>query len=138
MFLAFVAAMGNVGLEDVAVAGFEFFQDCGFVDDAGAAVVGECAEKNGILAVFGIHGAELGKVFAEQGVGLCFGKLDASAIRLARLDLMTVADIGPVLRFVECLEFLDYQNCPLKERQFHDTSFCGESRRSDRDGHYRH
>lgn len=38
--------MGNVGLEDVAVAGFELFQDGGFVDDAGAAVVGECAEKN--------------------------------------------------------------------------------------------
>ena len=43
---AFVAAMGNVGLEDVAVAGFELFQYGGFVDDAGAAVVGECAEKN--------------------------------------------------------------------------------------------
>ena len=46
MFLAFVAAMGNVGFEDVAVAGFEFLQDGGFVDDAGAAVVCECAEKN--------------------------------------------------------------------------------------------
>lgn len=51
--------MSNVGLEDVAVSGFEFFQDGGFVDDAGAAVVGECAEKNGVLAVLGIHGAEL-------------------------------------------------------------------------------
>ena len=46
MFLAFVVAMGNVGLEDVAVAGFELFQDGGFVDDAGTAVIGECAEKN--------------------------------------------------------------------------------------------
>ena len=64
MFLAFVATVGNVGLEDVAVAGFEFFQGGAFVDDAGAAVVGECAEKNGVPAVFGIHGAELGKVFA--------------------------------------------------------------------------
>ena len=52
----FVAAVGCVGLEDVAVAGFELFQDGGFVDDAGAAVVGECAEKDGILAVFGIIG----------------------------------------------------------------------------------
>lgn len=137
MFLAFVAAMGNVGLEDVAVAGFKLFQDGGFVDDAGTAVVGECAEKNGVLAVLGVHGAELGEVFAEQGVSLCLGELDTSAIRLARLDLMTVADVGPVLRFMECLEFLDYQNCPLKERQLHDTSLCGESRRSDRDGHYR-
>lgn len=50
MLLAFVAAMGNIGLEDVAVAGFQLFQDGGFVDDAGTAVVGECAEKNGVLA----------------------------------------------------------------------------------------
>ena len=136
--LAFVAAMGNVGFEDVAVAGFEFLQDGGFVDDAGAAVVCECAEKNGVLAVSGIHGAELGEVFAEESVCLFLGELNTSAIWFTRLDLMTVADIGPVLRLVECLEFLDYQNCPLKERQLHDTSLCGESRRSDRDGHYRH
>lgn len=46
MFLAFVATMRNVGFEYVAVAGFEFFQDGAFVDDAGTTVVGECAEKN--------------------------------------------------------------------------------------------
>lgn len=138
MFLAFVATVRNIGLENVAVAGSELFQDCGFVDYAGTAVVSECAEKNGVLAVLGIHSAELGEVFTEEGICLCLGKLDASAVRFSRLDLMTVADIGPMLRLVECLEFLDYQNCPLKERQFHDTSLCGESRRSDRDGHYRH
>lgn len=65
MFLAFVAAVGNVGLEDVAVAGFKLFQDCGFVDYAWTAVVGECAEKNGVPAVLGIHGAELGEVLTE-------------------------------------------------------------------------
>ena len=64
MFLAFVTAVRNVGLEDVAVAGFELFQDGRFVDDTGAAVVGECAEKNGVFAIFGIHGAELAEVFA--------------------------------------------------------------------------
>ena len=138
MFLAFVAAMGNVGFEDVAVAGFEFLQDGGFVDDAGTAVVGECAEKNRVFAVSGIHGAELGEVLAEQCVRLFLGELDASAIWLARLNLMSVANVGPVLWLVERLEFLDYQNCPLKERQLHNTSFSGESRRSDRDGHYRH
>ena len=138
MFLAFVAAMGNVGFEDVAVAGFELFQDAAFVDDTGTAVVGECAEKNGVLAVSGIHGAELGEIFTEQGIRLFLGELDASAIWLTRLDLMSVANVGPVLWFMQRLEFLDYQNCPLKERQFHDTSFGGESRRSDRDGHYRH
>ena len=138
MFLAFVAAVGNVGLEDVAVAGFQFFQDGGFIDDAGTAVVGECAEKNGVLAVFGIHGTELGEVFTEEGVSLFLCELDASAIWLARLNLMSVANVGPVLWLVERLEFLDYQNCPLKERQLHNTSFSGESWRGDRYGHYRH
>lgn len=41
MELSFVAAMGGVGFEDVAVAGFQLFQDTAFVDDTGAAVVGE-------------------------------------------------------------------------------------------------
>lgn len=92
--------MGNVGLEDVAVAGFQFFQDGGFVDDAGTTVIGECAEKNGVLAVSGIHGAELGEVSTEEGVSLFLCELDASAIWFTRLDLMSVADIWPMLRFV--------------------------------------
>ena len=41
MELAFVAAVRNVGFEDVAIAGFELFQDTAFVDDTGAAVVGK-------------------------------------------------------------------------------------------------
>lgn len=40
MEFAFIAAVGGVGLEDVAVAGFKFFEDAGLVDDSGAAVVG--------------------------------------------------------------------------------------------------
>ena len=64
MPFASVTAVGGVGLEDVAIAGFQLFEDAGFVDDTGAAVVGECAEKVGILTVFGIHGAELTEVFA--------------------------------------------------------------------------
>lgn len=40
MPFAFVAAVGGVGLEDVAVAGFQLFEDGGFVDDTGATVVG--------------------------------------------------------------------------------------------------
>lgn len=135
---AFVAAVGGVGFEDVAVAGFQFFQDAAFVDYAGSAVVGECAEKDGVLAVLRVEGAELGEVFAEQCVCLCLGELYASAVWFAWLDLMTVAYIGPMLRFMESLKFLDYQNCPLKERQLHNTSLCGEGRRSDREGHYRH
>ena len=41
MEFALITAMGGVGFEDVAVAGFEFLQDTAFVDNAGAAVVGE-------------------------------------------------------------------------------------------------
>jgi len=37
---AFVAAMGNIGLEYIAVAGFQFFQDATFVHHSGAAIVG--------------------------------------------------------------------------------------------------
>lgn len=46
MPLALVAAVGGVGLEDVAVAALQLFQDCGLVDYTGTAVVGECAKKN--------------------------------------------------------------------------------------------
>ena len=41
MELAFIAAVGGIGFEDVAVAGFEFLQDTALVDDTGAAVVSE-------------------------------------------------------------------------------------------------
>lgn len=40
----FVAAVGGVGFEDVAVAGFKFLQDAAFVNDTGAAVVGEARQ----------------------------------------------------------------------------------------------
>ena len=54
MPLAFVAAMGGIGFEDVAVAVFQLFQDGGLVDYTGPAVVGECAEKNGVFAILGV------------------------------------------------------------------------------------
>lgn len=41
MSFAFVTAVGGVGFEDVAVAGFQLFQNAAFVDDTGAAVIGE-------------------------------------------------------------------------------------------------
>lgn len=65
MWFAFVTAVGSVGFEDVAVAAFQLFQDGGLVDYTGTAVVGECAEKNGIFTVLGIEGAELSEVFSE-------------------------------------------------------------------------
>ena len=46
MPLAFVATMRCIGLEDVAVATFQLFQDGGLVDYSGPTVIGECSEKN--------------------------------------------------------------------------------------------
>ena len=51
MPFAFVSAVRSVGFENVAVSGFQFFQDAGFIHDTGSAVIGECAEKNRVLAV---------------------------------------------------------------------------------------
>lgn len=64
MELAFIAAMGGVGFEDVAVAGFEFLQDGTFVYDTGAAVVGEARQQDRIFTVLGIQGAELAEIFS--------------------------------------------------------------------------
>lgn len=119
MPFAFVAAVGDVGLEDVAVATLQFLQDCGLVDDTGTAVISECAEKNRVFTVLGVECAELPEVFTEQSVSLCLGELTASAVWFARLDLMTVAYIGPVFWLVERLKLLDYQDRPFKERQLH-------------------
>lgn len=41
MEFSFIAAVGGVGFEDVAVAGFEFLQNGAFVDHTGAAIIGE-------------------------------------------------------------------------------------------------
>lgn len=55
MELAFVAAVGGVGVEDVAVAGAKLFVDGGLLDGAGADVVAEDAEEEGV------GGAETGE-----------------------------------------------------------------------------
>lgn len=41
MPFTFIATVGGVGFENVAVTGFQFFQDTAFVDDTGTTVVGE-------------------------------------------------------------------------------------------------
>ena len=39
MEFAFIAAMGGIGLEDVAVAGFQLFEDAGFIHRSGPNIV---------------------------------------------------------------------------------------------------
>ena len=114
MRFAFVAAVGGVELEDVAVATFQLFQDRGFVDDTGTEVVGECAEEDRVFAVLGVEGAEFGEVFSEQCVGLRIGELTASAVGFVWQDLMTVSYIRPVAGLMERFKLFDYQDCPLK------------------------
>ena len=134
---AFIAAVGSVGFENIAVSCFQFFQDTGLVYNSGSAVIGECAEKNRVLAVIFIKRYEFCKIFSEKRIGLCLGKLNTTSVWLTRLNLMPVADIRPVLWVVHSLKFLDDENGTLKERQLHYRPFGGESRRSDRYGHYR-
>lgn len=70
--LAFITAVGGVRLEDVTVSRFQLFEDTALVDHSGAAVIGECAEKNRVTAISGIHGAKFAEVSAQQRVGLRF------------------------------------------------------------------
>ena len=116
MSFPLVVAVGGVGFEDVAVAGFEKAEDAGFVDYSGSAVVSEGGEEVFVFAVFLIHRAEFGIVFAEECVGLGFGQLDPSAIGFAGLDLVTISNVWPMFRFMKCFKLFDYQNCTLKER----------------------
>ena len=46
MELAFVAAVGGIGFEDVAVTGFQIFQDTALVHHTGTAVIGETAQQD--------------------------------------------------------------------------------------------
>ena len=46
-------------MEDVAVAGFQLYQDGAFVNDAGTTVAGKRAEDNEVFAISGIHDQNL-------------------------------------------------------------------------------
>ena len=93
MKLTFVAAVGGVGLEDVAVAGFQFFQHGGFLDYAGSAVVGEASEKKAVLAVLGVEGTEFSQVFPQKCVSLFLGELHTSTVWFSRLNLVPIANV---------------------------------------------
>ena len=98
MSFAFVVAVGGVGFEDVAVAGFEETEDAGFVDYSGTAVVCEGGEEVFVFAVLLVQGAEFGVVFTEKCIGLDFGQLDPSAIGFAGLDLVTISNVRLIVQ----------------------------------------
>lgn len=93
MPFATVVAVGSVGVEDVAVTGFEEAEDAGFVDYTGATVVCEGGEEVFVFAVFLVEGAEFGVVFTEKCIGLGFCQLATTAIGFSGLDLMTVTNV---------------------------------------------
>ena len=85
MWFAFVAAVGGVGFEDVAVATFQLFQDCGFVDYAGTAVVGGDGQRP--VVVEGVEVLEVAACGArgEHGIApFVDQRVDLQAVDLAR------------------------------------------------------
>lgn len=120
MWTAFVAAVGGVGGGDVAVAGANLLVESGFVDDAGAAVVGEGGADDAVAAHVAVISAELVEVLAEEGVGLDFGQLNAAAVWVGGLDLVTISNVGPVAGMVHRLEVIYQQDGAVIEREAHE------------------
>lgn len=81
--LAFVVAVGGVGFDDVAVAGFEHFIDAGLVYGTRADVVGQCSEEDAILAQVTVEGAEFPEIFAEKCIGFALTHLVATEVFFA-------------------------------------------------------
>ena len=50
--LAFVMAVGGIGLEDVAVAAFQLFQNAAFIDGSGANVISESRKNIFVTSIF--------------------------------------------------------------------------------------
>ena len=65
MPLSFVATVGGVGLEDVAVATLQFFVECGSVDCTGTDVVGKGCGQYRIFPEMGVHGAKFSEIFSQ-------------------------------------------------------------------------
>ena len=120
MGFAFVAAVCCVGGGDVAVAGLQFLVETGFVYDAGPAVVGEGGTYDAVAAHVAVVGAELVEVFAEKCVGLGLGQLNAAAVWVGGLDLVTISNVWPVPGVVHRLEVLYQENGAVVERKVHE------------------
>lgn len=82
--LASVAAVGGVGAEDVAVAGFEHFIDAGFVNGTGSYVVGQCSEEDAIFPHVAVDRTELQEVFAKKCIGFTLAHFVTTEILLSR------------------------------------------------------
>lgn len=50
--LTFVMAVGGVGLEDVAVAVFQLFQNAAFIDGSGTNVISESRKNIFVTSIF--------------------------------------------------------------------------------------
>lgn len=111
---AFVVAVGGVVTEDVAVATAELFVEGGFVDGSGTNVVGEGCCQHRVFAEVGVHGTELGEVFAQQRIGFSLSQGSVSGKVLARPYPMPITGVRKMAKLVQSLIPLDYQDGPLK------------------------
>ena len=100
MEFAAIVAVGGVVAEDVAVASAKLFVEGGFVDCAGADVIGKGCCQHRVFAEMGIHGAEFGEVFAQERIGfsLCQGSVSREV--LARPDSMTIPGVRKMAKLV--------------------------------------
>ena len=98
MKFAFVAAVGGIGLEDVAVAGFQFAIDRTFLYSTGADVVGKYTHQE-CVGWFEVA-EEVDKfveVFTQESVSLPFTHLIAAIVFLSGQFSVTISEVGPML-----------------------------------------
>lgn len=76
MAYAFVMEVGGGGLENIAVAAFQFFQDTGLVKYTRTSVTGECTEKNSIFAIVLVKRNAFGEILLEKCLGVSHCELD--------------------------------------------------------------
>ncbi len=103
--LAFVMAVGGIGLEDVAVAAFQLFQNAAFIDGSGANVISESRKNILVTPIFFIQLAKLGIVTAKKSISLPFTVLAACEM-FSPLNDMTIAYRRPVFRLMKCFKLL--------------------------------
>ena len=90
--------MGGVGFEDVAVAGFEGGgRTLDLLTTPGPMLYARGGEENLSLPYFyTVH--RIWKVFAKKCVSLCFGCRATTAVGFARLNLVSISNVRPMLQ----------------------------------------
>ncbi len=102
--LAFVMAVGGIGLEDVAIAAFQLFQNAAFIDGSGPNIISESRKNIFVTSIFLIQLAEFGIVTTKKSISLAFTVLPACEM-FSTLNDMTIAYRRPVLWLMKRFKF---------------------------------